>query len=583
MTPSSSRTLSSWKEIAAYLGRDERTVRRWEQERGLPVHRGPKGKGHSVYATTADLDRWLLSDGQQDTGQTSEAPLPKPTADRRLVSRSLAVTSFLVVVAFSLSFALAWRRPSAAAPTARTMLVVLPFQNFSGEPKNEYLSNGLTEELISQLGGLSPGKLGIIARTSAMTYKNSRKSVADIGRELNVNYLVEGSIRQSEHGARITVQLIRVGDQTHIWAESYDRAPGEILAMERDLAETITFQVRQQVGVEVRQRVEKKWTPSAAALEAYLKGRYYWNKRTAEDLKKSVDFFQQAIAQQPDYASAHAGLADAYLVMGDYAAMSPDESYPLAEREAERALQLDDSLAEPHATIASVKADHERDWKGAEREFRRAMALNPDYATAHQWLSGNLTALGRHDEAIAEMRRALELDPLSRIINANLGTAYYAARRYDEAILQLKKTLEIEPGFAYAHSRLGFAYQAKGMLRDAEAEFQKALELSDGQPTFLAGLGTTYALEGRKREAEAVASKMCDLNGKRYVSPFAIALVYMRLEKTDEAFRWLQRARESRDDNLIFLNVEPTFDPLHLHAQFHQLLQSLNLDARSAA
>lgn len=583
------RTLSSWKEIAAYLGRDERTVRRWELERKLPVHRGPAGRGHSVYAYSLELDAWLQGDpaafAPPDPSALPSAPLdseaaasaPAALPPRR--SRLLRIAAFASLACLALAGLFSYRsfvRAPAPAPK-RITLVVLPFVSLTGDSRDDYFSDGLTEELISQLGRLSPAQMGVIARTSAMRYKASDKDIPQIARELNVDYLIEGSVRRSGDHARITAQLIRASDQTHLWAESYDWAPGEVLAMQRDLAQAMVRRIQLQVAPSEKERLSRTHVPPLAAHDAYLKGRYLWNKRNPESLRKSVELFEEAIRLDPQYASAYAGLADSYLVMSGYGLLSPQESYPKSRAAAEKALDLDESLAEAHVALASELGDFQRDWRGAEREFRRALQLNPAYATAHQWFAVDLAAQGRHEEAISEARLALSLDPVSPIINATLGSLLYVAGRYDEAVHQLKNTVELEPTFAYAHSRLGFAYQAQHMLPEALAEFQKALALSNDNPSFLAGLGTTYALLGNRPEAEATVARMERLASERYVSPFAIALVYARLGRTADTFEWLQKAYRDRDDNLIFANVEPTFETLRSDHRFLEILRNLNL------
>ncbi|HSA60936.1 MAG TPA: winged helix-turn-helix domain-containing protein, partial [Nitrospiraceae bacterium] len=375
-------------------------------------------------------------------------------------------------------------RPGSHPPPAIRSLAVLPLENLSGDASQDYFSDGMTDELITELGQIS--ELRVISRTSIMTYKGAHKSLPQIARDLNVDAVVEGAVLRSGNRVRITAQLILAAADKHLWARSYDGEMGDTLALQKQVARSIAAEIRIELTPHEQAVLKNGTRVSPEAYDAYLKGRYFWNKRTADGLRKAIDYFDQVIAINPNYAEAYVGLADSYALAGDweYGVLAPKEAYPRAKAAAAKALELDNTLGEAHISLAFCLDGFDWDWESAGREFRRGIELNPGYATGHQWYAWHLTALGRNDEAIAEMKKAEDLDPLSLIISAELAEEFLVAHRYDEAIKQSRKTMVLDPFFAVAHFELGQALVQKHTYNDAIAELQKAIDLSGGSTTF---------------------------------------------------------------------------------------------------
>lgn len=467
-----------------------------------------------------------------------------------------------------------------AGKPEKVMLAVLPFNNLSADPEQEFFSDGMTEEMIGHLGMISPGKLGVIARTSVMKYRNADKGVAEIGHELGVNYVLEGSVRRAGDRIRINARLIQVSDQTHLWAKGYERSLTDVFAVQTEVAKSIADSLEVELLPNQNQR---SVTPSAEAYEHYLKGRYFWNKRTEEALNKGVDYFNRAIGLEPGYAQAYAGLADCYAMLGWNSMLPPGAALPKAQAAATRALELNDTLTEAHASLAFCKMFHEWDWAGAEREFQRAFELNPSYPVARPWYAFELSALGRHAEASAEVRRARQLDPFSLAIGASAGLVLSLAGQHDEAVQQCLKTLEMDPaGFYQTHFVLGASYAAKGMVDEALRSLQTAVMLSNRNPHMVAALGHTLAASGRTREARELISELRERGGERFAPPFNIAMVYAGLGEQDLTFEWLEKAYESRSLWLIFLNVHPMFEHLRPDPRFKALARRMGLPAITA-
>ncbi len=504
-------------------------------------------------------------------------PAMPPRAWR--AGRAAAVAGMLVIAAGASYFA--WRHPwRQAQPSAgKIMLVVLPFQNLSGDPGQEYFSDGLTEEMTTQLGSLQPERLGVIARTSAMKYKATQKSAAEIGQELRVDYVLEGSLRRLADRVRVSAQLIQVKDQTHLWAKSYDRELGDILRLESEVAQAITGEIRLKLTPQQEMRLAKRRPMNPEAYDSYLKGRYLWNRRNEQSLKKSVEYFNLAIAKEPSYALAYVGLADSYNILGNLGFLPPREAYPKAKAAATKALELDSMLGEAHTALALASLLYDWNWQTAENEFKQAIALGPNYGPAHQWYAVYLIAMGRHEEALAENERAEKLEPLSLTIISNFGWILYNARQYDQAIERCRKALEMDPNFALAHIYLGRAYLGKGMYAEAVAEFEKS------SPLFVTGnkrspeLGYVYAVAGKRSDA----LKELDQYKKRWKRtglpgfPYYVAVTYVGLGETDQAFAWLQKAYEENYPWLIFLKVEPRLDPLRSDPRFQDLVRRIGL------
>jgi TolB-like protein/DNA-binding winged helix-turn-helix (wHTH) protein/Tfp pilus assembly protein PilF len=490
--------------------------------------------------------------------------------------------AFLLTLAavLTVAFLFVWKRSRAGSstPLKTVMVAVLPVQNLSGDPGRDYITDGLTEEIIAQVSRYNPKRLGVIARTSSMTYKGASKTVRQIGSELGVDFVLESSLRAVGDRVRISAQLVRVADQTDVWSSDYDRALRDLVSLQDEVAQAIALHVQVELAAASRAHLAAARPLNPGAYLAYLEGRYYWNKRSPEALERAIVHLQQAIQLDPNYALAHAGLADAYASQCLIADVVPGEVFPKAKAAALRALELDGELAEGHTSLAYVKFWYDWDWAGAEAEFQRALELNPSYATAHQWYAEYLRLMGRQEEAIVENRKALELDPLSLIINMESGLPFYAERRFDEAIPYFRKTLEMDPNFGLAHCVLGWAYEGKSQYPEAVAELETALRLDDSAPV-LSGLAHAYASAGRPADAKRVLHQLQERAKKHYVSPFFLATVYVALNENERALDSFDAAYAHHDWVLLWVNVGHALDPLRSQPRFVDLLQRLKLPA----
>lgn len=454
-------------------------------------------------------------------------------------------------------------------------VAVLPLEDLSADPGQDYFTDGMTEALITSLAKIKA--LRVISRTSAMQYKGARKSLPQIARELNVDAVIEGSVLRSGKRVRIAAQLIHAATDQHLWAESYERDFRDILSLQSEIARQIANEVRIVLTPEERARLGSARPVNPEAHELYLKARYYWNKRTEESVKKARSYFHRAIDNDPTYAQGYAGLADCYNILGYYNALPPIEAYPKGKAAALKALELDNSLAEPHATLGVVKRDFEWDWPGAEEEFQRAIELNPGCVEAHHWRSTLLSMLGRHEEALHEKKKALAIDPLSVAIRTDLARMFYFSRDYDQSLEQYRAALDMDPNFGWAHLWLAQVYEQKGLFEQAISELETGTRLSCDSTFALGKLGHGYAMAGRCDEAHAVLDQLNTLSSRRYVSPYDVAMVHVALQEHDRAFAWLQRAFEQRSLWLGYLNVEPQVDPLRPDRRFQELLRRIGL------
>jgi len=449
-------------------------------------------------------------------------------------------------------------------------LAVLPLRDLSPDSGQEYFADGVTEELITNLAQSLP--LRVISRTSVMRYKRTEKSISEIARELGVEAIIEGAVARSGNQVTVTVQLIDAGEDRHLWAHTYHRDLGDLLGMEAELAQRIASQVGGTLTSDHEIKVKQSRPIDPRVYELYMKGRYFWNKRTDEGFIKAAEYFQQAVELDANYAPAYAGLADCYLF--DH---PPRVSATKATAMAQRALELDNSLAEPHATLGLLAQNVELDWAKAEKEYKRAIELNPNYATAHQWYGGELEQKGRFDEALEEMKLAGELDPLSLIIIKDTGEIYYVARKYDRAIEYFRKALEMDPNFVVAHMYLGLVYAQQQEFSSALAELQKARLLQDS-PDILCELGYVYALSGKRREAEKILSDLKVISKQRYIIPTYYAIIYAGLGDKDKAFEWLEKGY--REGGLLTgLKTDPQWDSLRTDSRFADLLKRVGLAA----
>ena len=435
----------------------------------------------------------------------------------------------------------------------------------------------MTEALITDLAKISA--LKVISRTSAMQYKGKKKPLPQIARELNVDAVVEGSVQRSGNRVRITAQLIYAPSDVLLWAENYERDVRDVLALEGEVARAITSEIKIKLTPQEQLQLASARPVNPEAYEAYLKGRYYWNKVTEEGLKKGIVHFEQAIGKDPGYAQAYAGLADCYTILGGtiLGGLAPREAMPKAKAAALKALEVDSTLAEAHASLAIVTWRYDWDWLTAEGEFKQAIQLNPGYPTARQWYAWYLYGLGRNDESIAQINQAQKYDPLSVWISSNVGFALYFARQYDRAIEQLDKTLDMESNFALGHFFLGLAYEQKAMFPEAIAEFRKAVSISGGSPVYVASLGHAYAASGKRAEAQNALDELNKLSERRYVPAYEIAAIYVGLGDKDQAFTWLEKAYEERGGWIVYLKVDPRLDGIHSDSRFRNLLRRVGL------
>jgi TolB-like protein/Flp pilus assembly protein TadD len=518
--------------------------------------------------TNADISRATGSttvlDRQQTISRTREPG--KPRRDRAIVF--VGATALILAMAASAYFYLS-RKDNAAIQS----IAVLPFVNESGNADVEYLSDGMTESLISSLSQIP--KLNVKARSSVFRYKGKDTNAQTIGKELNVQAILNGRVVQRGQDLVLYVELVDAATENVLWKQTYNKTMTNLVALQNDIARDVADKLKVKLSGADEQKLTKRYTDNPEAYQLYLKGRFYWNQRTGEALKKSIEYFNQAIGKDPSYALAYAGLGDAYSLLPGYGGASPRESFPRAEVAARRAVELDDTLAEAHTSLAQVLIE-EWNLPDSDREIQRAIVLNPNYPTAHHWYGCNNLVTGRFDEAIAEGKRAQELDPLSLIINADLGYDYIYARRYDQAIEQLRKTIEMDQSFYYAHRLLGQAYDLKGSFPEALAEYQKAGQLSD-DPLVLAMLGHAYAASGRRDEALKTLSQLAEIAGHRYVSAYSVAMVYAGLGEKDQALNWLEKGYQERATKMAFLKIDPFFDNLRSDPRFIALVRRVGV------
>jgi TolB-like protein/DNA-binding winged helix-turn-helix (wHTH) protein/Flp pilus assembly protein TadD len=486
------------------------------------------------------------------------------------IAWKMAVFVLLALIVFFTS----WKLHSRNYPaTVIHSLAVLPLESLSNDASQDYFADGMTDELISDLGQLSA--LRVISRTSVMGYKHAHKPLPQIARELNVDAIVEGTVLRSGDRVRITAQLIDATADKHLWSQSYEGELKDTLALQNQVAQAIADQIRIKLNPQEQAALKIARVVNPEAYESYLKGRYFWNKRTPDSLKVALAYFNQAIDEDPNYAQAYSGLADTYALLGDwqYAVMTPKEAFPRAKAAAIKALELDSTLSEAHNSLAFCFDAFDWDLESAGKEFQRSIELNPGYATAHHWYAWHLSLLGRYDEALEEMRKAKNLDPLSLIINADLAELLVIAHFYDESIIQSRATIAMDPNFALAHNQLAQAYLQKHMNVEAIAELQKAVELSGGSPTCVANLARAYAASGKTSEAVKLLGDLKNHSNRGYSDASEVAVVYAALGDKDQAMHWLEIGYEERFNPGVLLR--PGFDPLRSDQRFQDLLRRI--------
>jgi eukaryotic-like serine/threonine-protein kinase len=533
------------------------------------LEKDPKRRYSSALALAEDLEHWLRHEPirARRTGVLARG--------RKWIRRSPAAAA-LVVMSVLLASAvgvIVWK-VGAVGRQPSTGIAVLPFENLSNDREDAYFAEGMQDEILARLSKIAD--LKVISRTSTQKYKSAPDNLREIAKQLGVGNVLEGSVQKSGDALRVNVQLINALNDAHLWGDVYNRKLTDIFAVESDIATTIADTLQAKLSGAEKQLITARPTSDLTAYELYLKGRSLWGKRSGDNIPKAIAFYEQAIARDPNYALAYAGLAEAYAILPAYTATAPQDAYPKAKAAAVKALQLDDKLAEAHTALAFILWIGDLDMAGSISEFQRAIALNPNYATAHHWYgNGPLLALGRFEEAIAEGKRAIELDPLSPIINADLGQNLYTARRYDEAIAQLRKTLEIDPTFYYAHYNLGMALQRKGDVPAAIVEYRKAQQLSDDLfvPVLLA---SAKAQSGDKDAAIQMLAELEELSQHRYVISYWRTLLYLSLGNRDEAIRRLEQAIADNESlTITMIKVDPKLDPLRSDPRFEALVQKV--------
>jgi Predicted integral membrane protein len=562
--------LDSWKEIAAYLKREVRTLHRWEAHEGLPIRRHLHRERGSVYAYKSELDSWW---------NNRRAALERPASvvetggrtNRRLML-ALALTGLALLLSGALY--LAGPRIWPHETSRRVMLAVLPFENLGERADEDYFCDGLTDELITQLGALEPRHLGVIARTSAMQYKSAGKSASQVGHELGVDYILEGTVRREDNLLRVAVKLVKVTDQTNLWTESYERNIGSILAFHGDVSRDVARRIRIQLTPEKSEALSEARPVDPDAYEAYLKGLYFWNKFTNPDFHKSIEYFQQAIEKDKQYAPAYAGLAASYENLVEFGE-PPVAYYAKSETAARKAIEIDDSLSQAHATLAWSLIYYHHDWEGAERELRRAIELNPSSSYPHMLYARYLAALGRFDQAQEQAERARQIDPVALSVNVVVAQVLFYARRYDAALAQLGKVVEMNPYFPPAYWTLAHVNEAMGKQDEACQNMLKTFDLGSGHVPWFTELDKVRVRSGWRAAWEQWIQGMLAPQDSGYIQPYYLVEPYVNLGRDNEAIRWLGKAAEVHDVEIVFIRVDPRFDRLRANPQFQEIVNSM--------
>jgi len=512
-----------------------------------------------------------------------ESEVPPNASITRQTGRKLVGLTIVVAVLAAGLFAFQLFRPhltSISAAEARggaiseKSIAVLPFDNLSRDPDNAYFCEGVQDEILTRLAKVAD--LKVISRTSTQRFKSTPENLPQIAEQLGVANILEGSVQREPNEVRVNVQLIKAATDAHLWADLYDRKLTDLFAVESDIAKTIADTLQAKLTGSEKIMMSKTPTENPEAYELYLKGRFFWNKRTGADLRKSIDYFDQAIAKDPNYAPAYAGEAQAWSLLSAYNAASPADSYPQAETFARKALAIDDTCAEALVGLASFKARYQFDVAGARKDYERAIQLNPNDATAHHWIAGDcFAATGQHTREVEEMKRALELDPLSLIINSNLGVAYTRAGRLEEAVAQFRKAIDLDGSFYPAHREYGLALELQGKMPEAISQYEKAAALTD-DPIPLGALGRIYGMAGRRDEAQKIFEHLRQLRAQRYTAAYSLALTALGLGDKTEALHWLEQGYRERDgDSLVAIRVDPLLASLRGDLRFEALAEKI--------
>ena len=535
------------------------------------------GKGYRLCTSVTILK---TANGGVSAVQVEQGPGSiEPTTEKIILAPKRPKGTWLVVGVVAGLMAIVaggilWKRfRDQSTISGRVTLVVLPFQSFTNQPEQEAFNDGLTDDLITELAGIDTARLAVIARTSAMSYKNKSPKISDVARELGADYVLEGSARREGSQVRITAQLIRSRDQIHVWARHYDRDLRDVLQLQDEISRAIAEEIR--VNLPTKRPVPAPIVPGAYI--AYLNGRYYWNQRSEPALIKAIGFFRQAIALNDKYAEAYSGLADSYATLAYGGFLSPSESFPLARQAALQALELDPALAEPHTSLAYVHLYYDWDFPAAEEEFRKALQSNPHYVQAHDWYAYYLVAMGRWNEGEDHFKQALEIDPLSIPVRTGLGFELYYHGKYEEAERVLRGILEVSPNYPLAHFWLARTYQEEKKFEAGTAQFEAALHVVKDWPAALGSLGNLYAFAGHREQAQQILQRLKSLQDQRYVSPYVVALVYAGLNDRDAAFRVLDRAIVERSHWLVWIALDPRWINLRGDLRYRELIRRVGV------
>ncbi|MCX6234956.1 MAG: hypothetical protein NT175_09590 [Bacteroidetes bacterium] len=546
----------------------------------------------NIYTITSECAESILE--QQKSAKETHSQfkkvqhnIPRVSSGRKLYIGIAA--AIIIAIILSVGYLLSHKKPGIKKSLSDTeesvkkegefiwtnSIAVLPFTDLSPEKDQEYFCDGMSEELINVMTQIP--ELKVVARTSAFSFKGKEIDVRDIGEKLNVKTILEGSVRKSGNQLRISAQLIDVNNGYHLWSQTYNRELKDVFAIQDEIASAIITALKNRLLPEEKERIEKKQTENMEAYQLYLKGRFYWNKRNREGFERAIQYFNQAIEKDSSYAIAYAGLADVYITMGGYFFMAPKESGDKAQVAARKALALDETLAESHTTLATI-FKNDWDWTNAEKEFKRALELNPNYPTGHHWYGEFLVEMGRFNDGLSEIKKAQELDPLAPILYVVMAYFLAGMHRYDEGIQQIMKAFEIDQNFSTAHAVLGQLYLLKGKGGDAILEVRKAIELSDSSLEYIAYLGYTYGLLGQKEEAKKILRKFEQLEKQQYISSYLIGALYLGIGEKDQAFVWFNRAIEKHDYGMLYLKIDPNFDPIRGDPRFVELMKKVGLE-----
>ena len=533
------------------------------------------------YRFVADVRKSVVTEPHTAlAARETPSPVGELSPSKRSIRNRVALFSVIIATVIGLgyfSYTRIWTRKSTQSDNF--VLLVLPFENPSGNPEEQYFSDGMTEEMITELANLQPGRLRVIARTTAMRAKSSGTTIDQFARELGVDYVLESSVYRVNDHVRINARLFKVTDQSPLWAQAYDRELHDILGLQDEIARSISQEIALQLNAADNPRTVRQIDPEAH--EAYLKGLYFFDKLSEQGMKTSIEYFQQAIKKEPGYAAPYARMARAYGLLGNFNSLRPEDAYPKEKDAALKALEIDSSLAEARAALGWAKLFYDRDWDGAREEFQKAVDLNPNLASAHQAYATYFVCMGQFDRMETEILKAQELDPINLNIRADVGWNLFFARRTDEAIAQLKQVVQMDPNFSIAHTFLAHAYQQKGMFDEAIREAQKAMELLEGSEHRLGNLGDAYARAGKKQEARSILARLKEASRAHYISPYQTGLIYASLGQPDEALDWLERAYEDRFWMMAFLKVDPRWDSLRSHPRFIDILRRTGLASKS--